>query len=134
MRGRFASILAGYELSIGHGIGALAALRDLVVDRLVQGERAYRIALLDLRHGVDAVKMLREVTRNDHLLGVIRWCDDWLRDRRPLVARAERELDWFSAAPALTGAGARTDDARRGLQVREDPDGSSDHPSSGDLS
>lgn len=106
MRPRFTAMMTGYEVPIGRrGLGAaLAALRDLLVDRIVQGERAYRIAMLDLRHGLDLVKLLREAARAGELLGVIRWCDDWLEARRPLIARAERALAWFAASPAPTGA------------------------------
>jgi len=111
MQPRFATVVSGYDLpSARGGLGAaLSTLRDLVVDRIVQGERAYRIALLDLRHGLDLVKMLRDATRSDQLLGIIRWCDDWLGARRPLISHAERELAWYSAASAHTDAGPRTD-------------------------
>ncbi len=107
MRPRFASLVAGYGLPPPRGgLGAaLATLRDRVVDRIVQDERAYRIAVLDLRNGLDLVKMLREATRGDQLLGLIRWCDDWLGARRPLISQAERALAWFSASPALTDVG-----------------------------
>ena len=106
MQPRFTTVITGHELPlVRSGLGAsLAMLRDRIVDRIVQGERAYRIAMLDLRHGLDIVKLLREATRNDRLLGVIRWCDDWMSARRPLVARAERELAWFSEAPAHADA------------------------------
>ena len=109
MKPRFTTIVSGYDLpAIRGGIGAaLAALRDLFVDRIVQAERAYRIALVDLRQGVDIVKLLREAARGDELLGIIRWCDDWLSARRTLVAHAERELAWFSAIPAHASAAAQ---------------------------
>lgn len=84
------------------GIGAaLVSLRHLVVDRVVDPERAYRTALLDLRHGIEVVKLLRDLARRDVLFGLIRWCDDWLRARRTLVARAEAQLDWFAEQEAL---------------------------------
>ena len=111
MQPRFTTIVSGYDVPCGRGgLGAaLASLRDLVVDRIVQGERAYRIAMLDLRHALDIVKLLREATRNDQLLGVIRWCDDWLGARRSLVSHAERELSWFSEATTHAGEGTRND-------------------------
>ncbi|MDX2089965.1 MAG: hypothetical protein SFX73_19065 [Kofleriaceae bacterium] len=52
--------------------------------------------LLELRHGIEVVKLLRESSRRDELFGVIRWCDDWLAARRTLVARAEAQLTWFA--------------------------------------
>ena len=128
---RFTSLLSGYDIPIRRGgLGAaLSMLRDLNVDRIVQGQRANRIALLDLRHGVDLVKLLREIARGDQLLGVIRWCDDWLGSRRTLVAHAERQLAWFSEAPALADASAHTEREPEIAEIRADPDG---RPSSHD--
>ena len=119
MRPRFTAILSGYEVPVGRGglSAALASLRDLVVDRMVQGERAYRIALLDLRHGLDVVRLLREASRADQLLGVIRWCDDWLGARRPLLSHAERELAWFAESSALAGEVEAADAARPDAQI-----------------
>lgn len=98
MRDRFETLLAGHDVSLHRaGFGAtLATLRHLVVDRVVDAERSYRTALLDLRHGIDVVKLLREVARREMLFGVIRWCDDWLGARRTLVARVEAQLTWFA--------------------------------------
>jgi hypothetical protein len=111
MQPRFTAIVAGYDVPcVRGGLGAaLASLRDIVVDRIIQGERAYRIAMLDLRHGLDLVKLLREATRNDQLLGVIRWCDDWLGARRTLAD-----------APAHADAAARNDGAPAPLAAHGD--------------
>jgi hypothetical protein len=97
MRERFDAIVRGYDLQTGRtGIGAtLSSLRGLVTDRVTDPERAYRTSLLDLRHGIDVVKLAREVARSEELFGVIRWCDDWLGARRTLVARVEAQLVWF---------------------------------------
>jgi hypothetical protein len=132
---RFTALVSGYDISAARGgLGAaLANLRDLVVDRIVQGERAYRIALLDLRHGVDAVALFRAASREDQLLGLIRWCDDWLSVRRPLVALAERALSWFSEAPAPIDADALAAIESDILGARLDgPAPSSDRPTSHD--
>lgn len=104
MQPRLAAILAGHGVAAARGgIGAaFATLRDLVVDGVVDAERAYRIAVLDLRHGVDVVKLLREVARSQPLFGVIRWSDDWLGARRTLVSHAERALAWFSTPAAAS--------------------------------
>ncbi len=98
MRARLLEVLAANEIPSHTGtIGAtLSTLRHLVVDRVVDPERSFRTALYDLRHGVDVVKLLREVTRNVGLFGVIRWCDDWLGARRTLVAGVEAQLAWFA--------------------------------------
>jgi hypothetical protein len=135
MRSRFTAIISGYGVPAARaGLGAaLATLRDLVVDRIVHGERAYRIVLLDLRNSVDTVRLLREAARAHELLGLIRWCDDWMSVRRPLLAHAERELAWFSEAPALTG-GAPHADERHGEPPLHDggPPTSNNRPSSHD--
>lgn len=133
-RPRFLAMTEAYGVPGARGgLGAaLASLRDLVVDRIVQGERAHRIALLDLRNGLDAVRLLREAARADELLGLIRWCDDWLSARRMLVAHAERELAWFSAAPAPAGADARTAGAPDEPAIRSDAPTKGDRPSSHD--
>jgi hypothetical protein len=97
MRERFDTIVRAYELQIARGgIGAtLSSLRGLVSDRSVDPERVFRTYLLDLRHGIDVVKLAREVARSEELFGIIRWCDDWLGARRTLVARVEAQLVWF---------------------------------------
>lgn len=97
MRERFDTIVRAYDLQTGRSsIGAtLSSLRGLVTDRIVDPERVYRTCLLDLRHGIDVVKLAREVARSEELFGVIRWCDDWLGARRTLVARVEAQLVWF---------------------------------------
>jgi len=103
MRTRFLEVLHRNEIPFHKGtLGAtLATLRHLVIDRVVDAEKSFRTALLDLRHGIDVVKLLREVARRVELFGVIRWCDDWLGARRTLVARVEAQLGWFSEQETL---------------------------------
>src|SRR5262249_37236497 len=95
MRPRLTFALDGHRLVAGRGgLGTtLERLRYLVDDR---PERSYPAALLDLRHGVDIVRVLREVARVESLFALIRWCDDWLGVRRPLIARVEAQLGWFA--------------------------------------
>jgi hypothetical protein len=101
MRPRLTLALEGHGVVAGRGgIGAtLSTLRHIVSDRIHDTERSYRAALLDLRHGVDVVRVLREVARLEELFGLIRWCDDWLTARRTLVARVEAQLGWFADQP-----------------------------------
>jgi len=103
MHERFDGIVRAYELPTSRGgFGAtLSTLRGLVTDRIVDPERAYRTCLLDLRHGIDVVKLAREVARTEEMFGVIRWCDDWLGARRTLVARVEAQLEWFVEAAGV---------------------------------
>jgi hypothetical protein len=98
MKPRFTQVLEGHELAAGRGgiTATLSTLRHLVTDRMHDAERAYRAALLDLRHGLDVVRVLREVARLEELFALIRWCDDWLPARRTLVARVEAQLGWFA--------------------------------------
>lgn len=105
MRPRLTLALEGHALVLGRtGISAtLSTLRHIVTDRIHDSERSYRAALLDLRHGVDVVRVLREVARLEELFGLIRWCDDWLTARRTLVARVEAQLAWFADQPLLDG-------------------------------
>lgn len=101
MRPRFAQVLEGHSIAACRGgiTATLSTLRQLVTDRIHDAERAYRAALLDLRHGVDVVRVLREVARLEELFALIRWCDDWLSARRTLVARVEAQLAWFVEQP-----------------------------------
>ena len=103
MRPRFGVVIEGHALAPARGGigGTLSTLRQLVTDRIHDAERAYRGALLDLRHGVDVVRVMREVARHEELFALIRWCDDWLLARRTLVARVEAQLAWCAAQPAV---------------------------------
>ncbi|MBV8758441.1 MAG: hypothetical protein JO257_14235 [Deltaproteobacteria bacterium] len=106
LRPRFYLLLDGHGLtSAKQGVAAtLATLRQLVTDRIQDPERAYRGALLDLRHGMDVVRVLRDVARLEELFALIRWCDDYLAARRTLVARVEAQLAWFAEQPSLPSA------------------------------
>lgn len=103
MRPRFEAVLLGHGVALHRGgVGAtLSALRLRMVDRVVDAERSFRTVLLDLRHGLDVVRLLREVARRELVFGLIRWCDDWLGARRTLVVSVEAQLSWFAAHTAL---------------------------------
>jgi hypothetical protein len=98
MRPRLLHVLDGHALPSSSGALAttFTTLRQLVADRVYDAERAYRSALLELRHGIDIVRVLRDVARLEELFAMIRWCDDWLAARRTLVARVEAQLAWFA--------------------------------------
>ena len=99
MQARFATLVEGHALALPHrsAIGTtIAALRHLVIDRAIDMERSYRTTLIALRLGIEIVTQLRELARQEVMFGLIRWCDDWLGARRPLVARAEAQLGWFA--------------------------------------
>jgi hypothetical protein len=114
MRPRFHQALEAHEVPIGRGglSTTLMSLRHLVVDRVQDPERTYRGALLDLRHGIEVVRVLREIAHLEELFGLIRWCDDWLSARRTLVARVEAQLGWFAEQELAKAALEQAEDPR----------------------
>jgi hypothetical protein len=89
-------------------VGALAGrafgqvfsvLRHYLFDRLVDVERSYRGTLLGFHHGLGVGRLLRDVALRLDEQEMVRFCDDLLRDRKPLVEAAERELSWFAERP-----------------------------------
>jgi hypothetical protein len=73
-----------------------AAMQWLAIDRVYGGERAFRAGLIDLRHALEVARVLRDAAHLDELFAVIRWCDDWLAERRMLVAHVESHLAWYA--------------------------------------
>jgi hypothetical protein len=123
MRPRFNQVLEGHSLVAGRGgiSATLSTLRHLVTERIHDAERAYRAALLDLRHGLDVVRVMREVARLEELFALIRWCDDWLAARRTLISRVEAQLSWFADQPSAEEAASASQAAED--PTRTDPDG-----------
>jgi len=113
MRPRLVRVLDIHGLAAGRaGLGTtIATLRHLVTQRVQDTERAYRAALLDLRHGLDVTRVLREAAHLEEMFSLIRWCDDWLTARRTLVMRVEAQLGWFARQPSLRTAQSPTRDA-----------------------
>jgi hypothetical protein len=131
MRPRFLQVLDGHNLVTGRGgiTATLSTLRHLVTDRIHDAERAYRAALLDLRHGLDVVRVMREVARLEELFALIRWCDDWLAARRTLVARVEAQLGWFAEQVALAPGPSHDATVEHSSALdRDDPSAWLDHP------
>jgi hypothetical protein len=88
-------------LQIARAIGQVfSALRNLLFDRMIDSERSYRGTLLGFRHGVDTVRLLREVAVRLGDDRLVEFCDDWLPRRVELVTRAERQLAWFADVPS----------------------------------
>lgn len=123
MQARLVMMLEAHAIDLQFqrsGIGStLSSLRHLVVDRMIHAERAYRTILLDLRHGIELVKLLRESTRQRLVFGLIRWCDDWLGARRTLVARVEAQLAWFAQQEQLADLPASARDLEEPLDPSE---------------
>jgi hypothetical protein len=103
---------SGLQLARVFG-GMFSTLRHLLFDRMIDSERSYRGTLLGFRHGVDTVRLLREVAvrlGDDRLL---RFCDEWLPRRLELIGEAERQLSWFADVPSRAlRAGVRAATAR----------------------
>jgi hypothetical protein len=97
-----AALARAEELSLGGGraIGrTLSNLREALVDRLVDRERSFRATLLGLRHGADAVMMLRHVADASGRVGIGGFCTRWLDERAPLIAAVEHAMPWFAHHP-----------------------------------
>lgn len=87
-------------LEIGRMVGQLfSTLRHLIADRVIDVERSYRGTLLGLRHGIDIVRLLREVALREHDTHLVRFCDEFLLDRLALIEGAEQALAWFAEQP-----------------------------------
>jgi len=95
MRPRFEAMVSGHDL-IPIRRGRVSSLKRLVIEHVVDPERSFRIALLDLRHGVEVVQIMYEVVREAEMFGLRRWAIDWLVARRTLIARVEAQLAWYA--------------------------------------
>jgi hypothetical protein len=90
VQARLAFVVVGHDLAWPHR--APRPRNRLAVH---DPERAFRGALLDLRHGITLVERLHDHAGADGIFGILRWCDDWLRARRTLVARVAARLAWY---------------------------------------
>lgn len=105
VRPRFDALVAKRQpmrgIRIGESVGEVfSVLRHALFDRLIDTERSYRGTLLGCRHGVDIVRLLREVALREHDTPIVRFCDDWLVERLGLLERAEQALAYFADQPA----------------------------------
>ncbi len=75
--------------------------RDLVIDRMVDEECAYRNALTDLRHGIDCARMLQHAADASGQVELGGFCTRWLAEREPLVETVAREMTWFALHPQI---------------------------------
>lgn len=73
-----------------------AVLREAIFDRLVSSERSYRSTLLELRHGIGLVAMLKELASRQRDSALENWCETWLGTRVALVQEAESNVSWFA--------------------------------------
>ena len=112
LRPRLEYVVVGHDLSWPR-----RTPRSLHKSLVIDAERAFRGALLDLRHGVALVERLCELSKLTELFGIHRWCGDWLSARRTLVARTAAHLAWYVEG---------VDDPRLSSAAPHDPDPSRD--------
>ena len=89
-------------LRLAHAVAlAFSNARHYALDRLIRTERSYRMTLLGLRHGLDALRLLREVAAVNHDMKLLKLCDLILVERLCLIEDAELALAWFAEMPEL---------------------------------
>jgi hypothetical protein len=78
---------------------AFSVVRDHVTDLTTTIEQSYRLTLMGVRHGIDLVRMLRELGVRAEDDALRQWSERWLAKRIELIERAENELAWFVENP-----------------------------------
>lgn len=73
-----------------------SALRELVSERFESVEHAYRDTLLQMKRGVDLVRMMNQLAQREGDIELTAWSDAWLRERETLVQQAESLMPWFA--------------------------------------
>jgi hypothetical protein len=104
VRPRFEALMAKRQphgIKAGRAFGhVFSTIRHVIADRVIDLERSYRGTLLGLRHGIDVVRLLREVALREHDTHLVRFCDEFLLERLALIEGAEQALAWFAEQPA----------------------------------
>jgi hypothetical protein len=83
-------------MGIGRG---LSAIRNRFGDLPLRREQSYRMTLLGIRHGIDLVRLLREIAIAHDDSALMQWADQWLEERLQLIGQAEAQLAWFARKP-----------------------------------
>jgi hypothetical protein len=100
-------LIEGYELlphdQPGMAIGAsFSTMRAGLADFFVDLERNYRGTLLGMRHGVDVVRLYRDVVgQKAEWQPIFAFCNKWLERRVPLVEACAEQLSWFALHPEV---------------------------------
>jgi hypothetical protein len=87
---------------------AFSVIRDNLADLTTTTEQSYRVTMLGVRHGIDLVRMLRELALRASDESLKQWSEAWLSRRLELAEQAETELAWFVANPERALAPVRT--------------------------
>ncbi|MFT3693571.1 MAG: hypothetical protein QM831_10560 [Kofleriaceae bacterium] len=77
----------------------IAQLKFAIADRFATPDRAFRATLAELKRGVDAARLLREVVELTDDIELMRFCDLILVERLCLIEDAEHALVWFAEHP-----------------------------------
>lgn len=98
----------GVGLRVARAVAKVfSGVRHFFADRLVDRERSYRATLLGLKHGIDTLRLLREVVTINCDVALLKFCDLVLVERLCLIEDAEQALVWFAEQPELAlGSGA----------------------------
>lgn len=84
----------------GRKVGELfLVLRYFLFARLIHVERSYRGTLLGFHESLSIGRLLRDVAERLDEQEMVGFCEQWLEQREPLLAIAERELHWFADTP-----------------------------------
>jgi hypothetical protein len=91
------------DLEVGKGMRALgrtlSAMRNRVADLGLRREQSYRFTMLGIRHGIDTVRLLREIAVERDDTELVSWTEQWLEERLQLIGQAEAQLSWFARFP-----------------------------------
>jgi hypothetical protein len=79
---------------------AFSMARENLSDLTTTTEQSYRLTMLGVRHGIDLVRVLRELADAAEDAGLRTWSEKWLLRRVELIERAEMDLRWFVENPA----------------------------------
>ncbi|HEY6561845.1 MAG TPA: hypothetical protein VI072_31460 [Polyangiaceae bacterium] len=91
------------DLEVGTAMRALgrslSAIRNRFADLTLRREQSYRFTMLGIRHGIDTVRLLRDIALERDDTELVRWTEQWLEERVQLIAQAEAQLSWFARFP-----------------------------------
>jgi hypothetical protein len=75
---------------------AFASARDKLAELALTTEQSYRMSLLAARHGVDLIRMIRELARLADDRELREWSERWSLRRLDLIEQGEMALAWFA--------------------------------------
>jgi hypothetical protein len=79
--------------------GAVGFVTRVVRERIEDAEHRYRETLLEMRRGIDLVRLVRAAAEDEGDRPLVAWCDRWMPVRERLVGEVAGELAWFGRHP-----------------------------------